>query len=332
TYTNLNNLVFNQIEEFQINKDSKVLQYANYIFDASVWEMFSSLAAGCQLFIASKLVRKDSVLLDYLELNEISIVTLPPALLTNLEHSDLSNLKTLIIAGESCSKEVMDKWSKDRLFINAYGPTESTVCATLHKYKEGNLNTNIGKPLSNIQTYILDQYMTPVSIGVVGELYIGGAGLARSYLNRLELIAEKFVSNPFATESDRSKGYVRLYKTGDLVRWLSDGNIEYIGRNDDQVKIRGYRIELGEIENQLSSIAGIKQSCVLAKHNKENDTKYLVGYYVADKDNSLTQESILTQLAKVLPEYMLPSILVELENMPLTVNGKLDRRALPDPE
>ncbi|WP_442902202.1 phosphopantetheine-binding protein [Francisella sp. 19X1-34] len=164
---------------------------------------------------------------------------------------------------------------------------------------------------------------------MIGELYIGGAGLARGYLNRAELTEERFVSNPFATESDIAKGYTRLYKTGDLVRWLEDGNIEYIGRNDDQVKIRGYRIELGEIENQLSAIAGVKQSCVLAKDR--NNNKYLVGYYVSDVE-SLTQEEILNQLSKVLPEYMVPSVLVKIDSMPLTVNGKLDRKVLPDPE
>ena len=130
--------------------------------------------------------------------------------------------------------------------------------------------------------------MNPVPIGVIGELYIAGAGLARGYLNRPELTAERFVSNPFATESDIEKGYTRLYKTGDLVRWLPDGNIEYIGRNDFQVKIRGYRIELGEIENQLAKLEGIKQTAILAQTNQNNDDKYLVGYYVSDKDISLS--------------------------------------------
>ncbi|WP_162902528.1 non-ribosomal peptide synthetase, partial [Facilibium subflavum] len=187
----------------------------------------------------------------------------------------------------------------------------------------------IGKPISNIRTYILDRHQQPVPIGVVGELYLGSIDLDRGYLSRPELTAERFISNPFATDEDIAKGYTRLYKTGDLVRWLADGNIEYIGRNDDQVKIRGYRIELGEIENQLSSITGIKQSCVLSKDR--NNNKYLVGYYVSDVE-SLTQEEIFNQLSKVLPEYMVPSVLVEIDSMPLTVNGKLDRKSLPDPE
>ncbi|MBK2297393.1 AMP-binding enzyme, partial [Francisella philomiragia] len=178
----------------------------------------------------------------------------------------------------------------------------------------------------------LDSNKQPVAIGVIGELYIGGAGLARGYLNRPELTAEKFVINPFVTEEDKLNGYTRLYKTGDLVRWLPDGNIEYIGRNDFQVKIRGYRIELGEVESQLSKLEGIKQSIVLARENAETKTQYLVGYYVPELLNTINHDDLLKQLSGVLPDYMLPSVLVEIKSIPLTINGKLDRKALPDPE
>ncbi|MED7789320.1 non-ribosomal peptide synthetase, partial [Francisella sp. 19X1-34] len=329
-YKSLINLSQEQIKGFDIKKDSKVLQFASYIFDASVSEIFTSLIIGAELYICSEKYRKNSEqLINYIIKSSITIATLPPVLLSSFEYQYIPSLSTLITAGESCELEVMNEWSKDRIFINAYGPTESTVCASMHEYKEGDISTNIGRSLDNIKLYILDQHQQPVPIGVVGELYIGGAGLARGYLNRDELTAERFISNPFANKSDISKGYTRLYKTGDLVRWLADGNIEYIGRNDDQVKVRGYRIELGEIENQLSAIYGIKQSCVLAKDR--NNSKYLVGYYVSDVE-SLTQEEILNQLSKVLPEYMVPSVLVEIDSMPLTVNGKLDRKALPEPE
>jgi hypothetical protein len=170
----------------------------------------------------------------------------------------------------------------------------------------------------------------------LGELYIGGFGLAKGYLNNKELTAQRFISNPFATDSDKIKGYTRLYKTGDLVRWLADGNLEYIGRNDDQVKIRGYRIELTEIEHALTQVDGIKQSCVLVRerNTETGKNKYLVGYYRSDRTATVavTQEVILEKLSLILPEYMIPVVFVEVESFPLTINGKLDKRALPDPD
>jgi pimeloyl-ACP methyl ester carboxylesterase len=170
-------------------------------------------------------------------------------------------------------------------------------------------------------------------VGVIGELYVGGVGLARGYLNSPELTQDKFVSNPFSgAASDKHNGCAKLYKTGDLVRWLADGNIEYIRRNDFQIKIRGYRIELGEIESQLANLDTIKQSVVLSKVNAETDSQYLVGYYVPKELNTIKKENLFNQLSKILPDYMVPSILVEIENLPLTINGKLDYKALPDPE
>ena len=168
--------------------------------------------------------------------------------------------------------------------------------------------------------------------GITGELYIGGAGLARGYLNQPELTKKDSQKTHFATEEDKKKkGYTRLYKTGDLVRWLPDGNIEYIGRNDFQVKIRGFRIELGEIESALSKLKGIKQVTVQAREKTEiGKNKYLVAYYILDKGSKLTQESIIKELGKILPDYMIPSAYVELESFPLTISGKLDRKALPD--
>ena len=338
------NLIYNQISEFNIVEGSRTLQYASCIFDASISEIFCSLLSGSSLFIANNNTRQDiSLLSNYLSDNQISIATIPPVLLSNLSGNDLSTLESIIVAGGSSNLETMENLRAHNL-INAYGPTESTVCATLHKYSSGDSNTNIGKVLSNIKVYVLDSNNTPVPIGVIGELYIAGAGLARGYLNNPELSAERFIPNPFATASDLANGYTRMYKTGDLVRWLPDGNLEYIGRNDFQVKIRGFRIELGEIEEQLVRIAGIKQACVIAKTKGETNQQYLAGYYVLDKslqsesltpeDNSskLDKESILAKLALVLPDYMLPSSLMELEALPLTINGKLDRRALPEAE
>ena len=180
--------------------------------------------------------------------------------------------------------------------------------------------------------YILDSELNPVPIGVEGELYVGGIGLARGYLNRPELTSERFVKNPFASYEDIANGYDKLYKTGDIVRWLPDGNIEYIGRNDFQVKIRGFRVELEEIENQLASIKGISQASVLANYNEDTSSYYLIGYYVVNNEISINQEAILTELRNILPDYMVPNILVKVDYMPLTSNGKLDRKALPTPQ
>ena len=179
----------------------------------------------------------------------------------------------------------------------------------------------IGYPVDNVTNYILDQNLIFVPIGIIGELYVGGIGVSRGYLNRPELTAEKFIANPFQTEEEKSQNRNgKLYKTGDLVRYLADGNIEYIGRNDFQVKIRGFRIELGEIESQLSNYTGVKQSVVLAKEHLDSNgnaigNKYLVGYYVAD--TKLAEEAINAHLAEKLPDYMVPSALVWIEKLPL---------------
>ncbi|NMG10981.1 non-ribosomal peptide synthetase [Brasilonema sp. UFV-L1] len=329
-HQSLNNLVYIQQDKFNITSESKVLQYANYVFDASVSEIFVTLLSGACLDIIPANIRQDAHLVTkYLKDRYITSATLPPALLNIMPYEHLATLKTLIVAGETCPLVVMQQWSQGRQFLNAYGPTESTVCATAHEYQHGDLNTNIGKPLANIKIYILDSSLNPVPINAIGELYIGGAGLARGYLNRPELTQERFIDNPFATTADIAQGYTRLYKTGDLVKWLPDGNIDYIGRNDFQVKIRGYRIETGEIEAALTVLNGIKQACVLAKtsQTEAGENHYLVAYYVRE-DQKISQDDIVTHLSDLLPEYMLPSGFVEMDSFPLTINGKLDRAKL----
>ncbi|MDR7132685.1 amino acid adenylation domain-containing protein, partial [Algoriphagus sp. 4150] len=279
------NLIFLQERALEITPASRVLQYASYVFDASVWEIFSTLSLGASLSILPGKARQDTELIrDHLEHYGTTIATLPPSLLSAMLIGEYSSMKTLVVAGESCSLDLMRQWGEGRKLINAYGPTENTVCASMHEYEQGDIPSNIGRGLSNVKLYILDQHGVPVPVGVTGELYIGGAGVARGYLNNDELTAERFVPNGFATDTDRLKGYTRLYKTGDLVRWLDDGNIEYIGRNDDQVKIRGYRIELAEIEHAMNRIGGIKQSCVVVKEKQTagGANKYLIGYYVKD--------------------------------------------------
>ena len=222
----------------------------------------------------------------------------------------------------------MTKYHKNGIHvINAYGPTETTVCATLHPYKLSSTNTNIGRPISNTTCYVLDTNLKALPIGAIGELYIGGEGVGRGYLNQEKLTRESFIDNPFQSLEEKSLNRNgRIYKTGDLVRYLPDGNLEYIGRNDFQVKIRGYRIELGEIESKLSSYPAITQAVVLAKEQVAN--KYLIGYYVSQ--DVLEDEILRSYLSVDLPDYMVPSFFVHLDKLPLTINGKLDRKSLPE--
>ncbi|HKX86725.1 MAG TPA: amino acid adenylation domain-containing protein [Flavobacterium sp.] len=313
----------------------KVTAYTSYVFDVSVSEIFTSLLQGLELHILENAIRTDiEELAKYFAAHEINLAYLPPVLLSLLPTTTHPALKTLVYAGEPCDKKTAALWSTKVKLFNYYGPTEACIYASGKQIITDEVE-QIGLPIQNNKLYILDSDANPVSIGLVGELYIGGAGLARGYLNLPDLTQERFVTNPFATQEDLAKGYNRLYKTGDTVRWLPDGNIEYLGRNDDQVKIRGYRIELGEIEQALIQIDGIKQACVLVREIKTRttSTKYLVGYYVEDANcKTLDKIAIHSKLSQVLPEYMLPAALVEMESFPLTINGKLDKRALPDPD
>jgi thioesterase domain-containing protein/acyl carrier protein len=213
--------------------------------------------------------------------------------------------------------------------FNAYGPTESTVCATVASCSDGSQKPPIGRPIANTQIYILDRHLQPVPIGVPGELHISGVGLARGYLNLPELTASKFIPNPF----DNSKFKIqnsKLYKTGDLARYLRDGNIEFLGRIDNQVKIRGFRIELGEIENVLTGHPEVREAVVIAREEKSGD-KQLVAYVVPKLEKPLPS-TLLGFLKQKLPDYMIPAAFVVLESLPLNPNGKLDRRALPSPD
>ncbi|NNM59200.1 MAG: amino acid adenylation domain-containing protein [Legionellales bacterium] len=319
------NMISAQHKKFNINAESVILQFASLVFDASVWEIFNALTCGARLAIATKQQRHDpDKLMAFIEAEKISLVTIPPALLSQSQFYELPNLKTLVVAGESCDSKTMSVWSKNRRFINAYGPTETSVCATWHHYKSGDSPTIIGRPIQNTKAYILNSNQKPVPIGVIGELYIAGIGLARSYLNRTDLTSERFVKNPFLTVNDKNKAYSRLYKTGDLARYLPDGKIEYMGRNDFQLKIRGHRIEPGEIENILLKHAEIKQCAVLPVSNGTNNllNQQLVAYYVSQ--NALDENHLLKLLTAALPDYMIPNAFVHLHEFPITINGKLD--------
>ncbi|MEM8845216.1 MAG: amino acid adenylation domain-containing protein [Pseudomonadota bacterium] len=328
---------------------------SSLVFDATVQMLWIGLTSGSQVVLCPEDIKKDAKqYLTYLNAYHIDVIKLTPSYLSSLlsvlsfeEKSSLSQLKHITVGGEQLAKVTLSELLSCRLsseleVIHHYGPTETTVGALLSMIDRLNKGEDcpivLGQPASNVNCYVLDRYCNPVPIGVIGELHIGGAGLARGYLNREELTREHFIPNPFVSEQNKVKGDTRLYKTGDLVRWLPDGNLEYIRRNDFQVKIRGYRIELGEIEQILSQIEGIAQCAVMARERKLNEREishYLVAYYVlSDKDkmSHSTADDFITALSKQLPDYMVPPIYVELESLPLTVNGKLDRKALPDPE
>ncbi len=325
----LMNLAQAQIRIFDITPQSRVLQFASFSFDASVSEIFTALLSGATVQLVSRdILLSGPALLQEMRASGTTTVTLPPSILKVLPDEELTGLKTLVSAGESCPPETAAHWSGSRLFINAYGPTESTICATCNPVKDiqGLFAVPIGHSIDNIQVHVLDEAMNPVPIGVSGELYIGGAGLARGYRNRPDLTAEKFLPNPFPMQ-----GGERLYRTGDLGRRLADGRIEFLDRVDFQVKVRGFRVELGEIESVLATHPNVKESAVMALSERAAE-KRLVGYVISKDGKDIPATELRAFLKELLPDYMIPAAFVNLTAMPLTPNGKVDRKALPAPD
>jgi amino acid adenylation domain-containing protein/non-ribosomal peptide synthase protein (TIGR01720 family) len=320
------NLATQQRKIFNIKAQSRVLQFASFSFDASVWEIFMALGSGATLVMGdSDSLLPGENLLNLLKKQKITVATLPPSALAVMPTDELPDLQSLIVAGESSSADLLKKWCQNRHVFNAYGPTESTVCTTIALIKDPQQKPPIGKPLGNFQVYILDPCLNPVPIGINGELYIGGEGLAKGYLGQPELTNSKFISNPF---NDNPAS--RLYKTGDIVRYLADGNIDFMGRIDHQIKIRGFRIELGEIETVLSQHPQVQEGIVIARED-ELGVKRLSAY-VIPVTQQLTQQELRQFLQDKLPNYMIPAFLMLLDSFPMTPNGKVDRRALPIPE
>ncbi len=322
----ITNTILSQKILFDANEGRRHLQFASLSFDASVSEIFVSLVSGGLLYVISENDKKSPVLLEgFISTHGIDIATIPPSYLALLSIENIQSLKTLVTAGEAAIREKAIAFSRCGVYINAYGPTESSICASLFRCtaeEKINQQVSIGSPLFNTQIYILNELMDLVPVGVNGEICLGGAGLARGYLNQPGLTAQKFITNPFR------KGE-RLYRTGDIGRWLPDGNIEFIGRKDEQVKIRGYRIELGEIENALYRHDGIDAAVVIVRSNDEYE-KELVAYIVGPQP--MESSELRSYLADLVPSYMIPAHFVQLEELPLTSNGKIDRRSLPDPE
>ncbi|SNS42927.1 non-ribosomal peptide synthetase, partial [Dokdonia pacifica] len=313
------NLSFWHIEAYHVTSSSRGTLYAGIGFDASVWEIYPYLLAGASLYpISDSEVRYDVQLLtEFLEQNEITHAYLPTKICEELVGQNISIERIKILTGGEALS--LPKGALDIHIYNNYGPSENSVVTTNFDLKDRSGDSiPIGKPVSNTEIYIVSNTMQLQPVGVVGEICISGVGLSRGYLNRKELTEEKFVFNRF-----RESGL--LYKTGDLGRWLPDGNIEFIGRKDSQVKIRGYRIELGEIENTLTSLAAINQAVIVVATVKE--TQALVAYYTSSKE--INKQELRTELSNMLPDYMVPTYYVALDTIPLNANGKVDKKALP---
>ncbi|SAK44385.1 non-ribosomal peptide synthetase [Caballeronia pedi] len=317
TRAGIASLVGAQAARFGITAASRVLQFASLSFDAAVSEVLVTLLRGARLVLADPALMSAERLAGLIREQEITCVTLPPALLAAMDPDTIPAACTIVTAGEAITPDTAGRWSNGRRLINAYGPTEVTVCATMSDDLAGPVAPPIGRPVWNSQIHVLDACLRSCGAGVTGELYVAGAGLARGYFGRPDLTAERFVANPFGGAG------TRLYRTGDLARWRTDGQLEFLGRVDQQVKLRGFRIEPGEIEAALMEHDGVR-ACAVAVRERQ-----LIAYVVPAW--AVDETSLRAAVASRLPEYMTPSAFVVLDALPLTPNGKLDRRALPAP-
>ncbi|RKI15222.1 non-ribosomal peptide synthetase [Corallococcus sp. AB030] len=318
------NLVTHEAVAYGIGPGSRVLQFASLSFDLSVEEIFTTLCNGATLVLAPlEKLMPGAPLPVLLREQELSVVSLTPAALAATSSEGLPKVRTVISGGEALPADVVARWAPGRRLLNTYGPTEATVIATFGEVVADGEVPSIGKPLANVHVYVLDPHGQPVPVGVRGELHIGGVGVARGYAGRPGLTAERFVPDAFSGEEG-----ARLYRTGDVVRWRADGQLDFVGRIDAQVKVRGFRIELGEVENALRAAPSVKDAVVLAREDAPGD-KRLVAYVVGE---SLDVTALRAYLKQHLPEYMVPAAFVPLEALPLTSNGKVDRKALPAPD
>ncbi|MGE7202903.1 lichenysin non-ribosomal peptide synthetase LicA [Bacillus haynesii] len=318
-HQSLVNLCYWHNDAFSVTEQDKSAKYAGFGFDASVWEMFPYLIAGAELHIIDESIRMDITRLNqYFEENGITITFLPTQLCEQFMELDNKSLRVLLTGGDKLKR--IEK--RNYTLVNNYGPTENTVVATSTAIDPDEGMLSIGKPIANTRAYVLGQNNEVQPVGVAGELCIAGRGLARGYLNKPEETAKRFTEDPFVPGE-------RMYRTGDAVKWLKDGRLEYIGRIDQQVKIRGFRIELSEIEVQLSRLSEV-QEAVVTDIEDAYGNKALCGYVVSDEQ--LDPESLARKLAQTLPDYMVPAFWVQLDELPVTANGKVDRRALPQPD
>ncbi|PMB52380.1 non-ribosomal peptide synthetase [Fischerella thermalis CCMEE 5201] len=334
-------------ETYPFTQKEVCCQKTSLNFVDSVWEIFGSLLRGIPTVIIPDTIVKDSQkFVETLASNEVTRLILVPSLLRvlldthNHLQTNLPKLKLWVTSGEALSLDLLQKFRQtmpESTLLNLYGSSEVSADVTCHSINpeaENPLRVAIGRPIANTEIYVLDKYLMPVPIGIVGEVYISGAGIARGYLHQPEITAERFIPNPFSFASHaagKNELGARLYKTGDLARYLSDGNLEYIGRVDHQVKVRGFRIELGEIESIISQYPAVRETVVVVSEESANSQRIVV-YVVPQKEQTLIIPELRGFLESKLPNYMIPAAFVTLETLPLTPNGKVDRKALPIPE
>lgn len=341
-HRNVSRLFFSTENIYHFNSNDIWTLFHAFHFDFSVWEMWGALLYGGKLIVISKSLTKELEEFYHLLINEkVTILNLTPSVFYKLikideRYKKKLSLRNIILGGESLSFKALTSWfqhheDKQPTIVNMYGITETTIFSTYYIVtKDISINSQqsiIGKPLADRPMYILNSEQSPVSVNEPGEIYTSGGGIARGYLNNKQMTEDRFLINPFRSALDPSE---RIYKTGDMGRWLPDGTIEYIGRTDDQIKIRGFRVELGEIQSQIERFPGIEQAIVIAQANELNEKK-LIGYFLEIPGIRVDINLLREFLESFLPYYMIPSLFVCISEVPLTSNGKVDKHRLPDP-
>ncbi|WP_156660811.1 non-ribosomal peptide synthetase, partial [Mycobacterium sp. 852002-10029_SCH5224772] len=322
SHHNVTRLFDAQAVGVELSAEQVWTQFHSYAFDFSVWEIWGALLHGGRLVVVPDSVARSPMDFHALLVAEkVTVVSQTPSAVRMLSPQGLDSA-ALVIGAEPCPPELVDRWAPGRVMVNVYGPTEATIfSSTSVPLAAGSGAPPIGSPVPGAALFVLDGWLRPVPAGVVGELYVAGRGVGYGYVRRAGLTASRFVACPFGEPG------ARMYRTGDLVRWGADGQLQYLGRADDQVKIRGYRIEVGEVRSVLAALDGVGQAVVIAREDRPGD-KRLVGYITGTADPADAR----AQLAERLPAYMVPVAVVALDALPMTVNGKLDTRALPAPE
>lgn len=321
-HSSIVNTALSCIDKLKVTEDSRILQLAPFCFDVSVAEWCMTLLSGATLYLLDKDVFSPTVIMQALKNYKITTIILSSSMLAALPHEHLPDLQVIAPGGESVDQHTLDFWSRNRLFINVYGITETAICSTMAVHGKNNCSSIIGKPLPNTNVMVLNELMRSAPIGVPGEIYIGGAGVARGYFNNQTMTQCKFLSNMLSSKGKDNA--TRFYKTGDIGRWLPDGNLEFVNRVDDQVKIRGFRVELPEIERAIEAFPGIYRAIAVA--HQQAGAKVLYAFFI--ESCNVAVDRLREFLSNRLPNYMLPTKFIKIDEIPLTPNGKVDKKKL----